>query len=96
MFVDWLLINKHLIPSFLCFFAGGILLFLAPLLYQIRTRKLLITNPIEAIRAYTKTEKKIMVIGVLLAFGGLISLIIISEKSGYYYFNNGIPTLLKK
>jgi hypothetical protein len=27
---------------------------------------------------------------------GLISLIIISETVGYYYFKNGVPTLLKK
>ena len=94
--MDWFLINKHLIPSFLSFFAGFILLVLAPVLYQARTRKLLILNPIAAIREYSKTEKAMLIIGVLLAFGGLISVIIISETYGYYYFNNGVPTLLKK
>lgn len=95
MFLEWLLINKHLIPSFLSFFAGLILLVLAPTFYQIRTRKLLILNPIAAIKAYSKFEKSMLTIGVLLAFGGLISSIIILETYGYYYFNNGFPTLLK-
>ena len=95
MFIDWLLINKHLIPSFLGFFVGLILLVLAPTSYQVRTRKLIILNPIEAIRAYSKSEKTMLTLGALLAFGGLISAIIISETYGYYYFNNGIPTLLK-
>jgi hypothetical protein len=94
--MDWILINKHLIPSFLCFFAGLILIVLARTKYQARTRKLLILNPIAAIEEYSKTERSMRTIGLLLLFSGFISLIIISETYGYYYFNNGVPTLLKK
>jgi hypothetical protein len=94
--MDWFLINKHLIPSFLSFFTGLILLVVTRTKYQARTRKFIVLNPITAIKEHSKSERSMWIIGVLLLFGGFISLIIISETYGYYYFNNGVPTLLKK
>jgi len=72
------------------------MLVLAPILYQIRKKKLFILNPIKAIQEYSRFEKKILIIGILLIGVGFISLIVIAEKYGYYYFDNGVPTLLKK
>jgi hypothetical protein len=44
----------------------------------------------------TEFEKKIFFIGIILASLGLITLLIISELYGNYYFDNGVPTLSKE
>ena len=93
--INWLLINPHLIPSYLCIILGLILVVLAPIIYQIRMKKILIINPFKAIKEYNKLEKKILIIGVVLFVLGFISSTVIEERYGYYYFNNGVPTLLK-
>ena len=64
-------------------------------MYQIRRKKIIILNPAKAIRKYTRHEKKLLIIETVLAAVGLISLIIIAETYGYYYFDNGVPTLLR-
>ena len=94
--IEWLSINPHLIPSFVSCLAGGILLIVAPILYHIRKRKFIVLSPIEVISGYTRFEKKIFFIGITLAALGLITLLIISELYGNYYFDNGVPTLSKK
>ena len=66
MFFDWLMINPHLFPSLICVLAGFALLALAPIFYQIRTKKPIITNPILAIKEYTKTKKRIMAMGAVI------------------------------
>jgi len=50
----------------------------------------------EVIAGYTRFEKKIFFIGIILAALGLITLLIISELYGNYYFDSGVPTLSKK
>lgn len=92
MVLEWLSINPHLIPSCVFFWGGGILLVLAPLMYQIRIKKIIILNPIKAIMHYTKLEKRILIIGIILLILGLISLILITKFYGYYYFDEGVPT----
>lgn len=96
MIVEWLLANIHLFPSFIFFFSGLILLILAPILYQIRKRRIIILNPIKAIREYSRFERRLLIVGTILALVGLVSLIVISETVGYYYLKNGVPTLLKR
>jgi hypothetical protein len=96
MFIKWLFINPHLIASFVCLFIGLILLILAPMLYQVRVKKVIILNPFKIIREYTPRERKILIAGVILFLLGLLSSIMIEERYGYYYFDNGVPTLLKK
>jgi hypothetical protein len=75
--------------------AGGILLVLAPIKYQIRKKKIIILNPIKAIIEYDRYERLLLIFGTLLTVIGLISFIVISKTMGYYYFKDGIPTLLK-
>ncbi len=94
--IKWLSINPHLIPSFVSFLAGIILSAVASILYHIRKRKVIVLSPIEVIKGYTRFEKKIFFVGIILAALGLISLIAISERYGYYYFDNGVPTLFGK
>ena len=94
--IEDLYINPHLIPSYISFFTGGALLVITAVLYQIRTKTVIILNPIKAWREYSRLEKRIFCAGVFFALFGLISLIVISETVGYYYIKNGVPTLLKK
>lgn len=96
MIIKWLLINPHLIASYVCLFVGFILLILAPVLYQVRMKKLIILNPFKIIKEYSPREKKVLLIGVSLFLIGFISSILIENRYGYYYFYNGVPTLLKK
>lgn len=94
--MEWFLINTHLIPSFILFFIGIILLITAPVVYQLRRRKVIILNPIKAIKEYSKIEKIFFIVGTILTILGLISLVIIAEYYGYYYFENGVPTFFRK
>jgi hypothetical protein len=66
------------------------------MLYQVRVKKVIILNPFKIIREYTPRERKILIAGVILFLLGLLSSIMIEERYGYYYFDNGVPTLLKK
>ncbi len=91
----WLMINPHLIPSVLLFLCGFVMLVLAPIKYQIRKKKLFIFNPIKAIEEYDKYEKAFLWYGAAFAFIGLVSLALISEFYGSYYFKDGIPTFHK-
>ena len=91
--IEWLSINPHLIPSSVIFLAGGILSVVASILYHVRKKKVMVLSPMEVIGGYTRFEKKIFFAGIILATLGLISLIAISELYGYYYFDNGVPTL---
>jgi len=72
------------------------MLIIAPIIYRIRNRKLLIINPISTINNYNKTEKTLLTIGTILALTGLLSIIVIAKYFGYYYFDNGVPTFLKR
>jgi hypothetical protein len=90
--IEWFSINPHLIPSFVILLAGGILSIAASILYHIRKKKIIVLSPIKVIGGYTRFEKKIFLVGIILAMVGLISLIAISELYGYYYFDNGVPT----
>jgi len=93
--LQWLAINPHLIPSAICFILGFVFLVAAPSLYRIRKRKMNIFIPAN-IFEYSSAERTLFIAGVVLATVGLISLIVISELYGYYYFNNGVPTFLKR
>ncbi len=95
MIIKWLLINPHLIASYVCLFVGFILLILAPVLYQVRMKKIIILNPFKIIREYTPRERKILIAGVILFLMGFLSSIMIEERYGYYYFDNSVPTLKK-
>jgi hypothetical protein len=77
--LQWLYINPHLIPSFVIFLVGLILLVVASILYHIRKRKVIVLSTIEVIRGYTGIEKKIFFVGIILAALGLITLLMISE-----------------
>ncbi len=96
MFFKWLIINKHLMPSLISFVIGSLLLIFAPLMYQMRTKTMVIFNPFGLVRQYNKSERKVFYIDAVLLTMGLLSLIVITDKFGYYYFNNGVPTLLKQ
>jgi uncharacterized membrane protein len=94
--IEWFSINPHLIPSFIILLAGGILSVVASVLYHIRKKRVMVISPIKVIGGYTRFEKKIFLIGIILATIGLISLIAISELYGNYYFDNGVPTLSRR
>jgi hypothetical protein len=94
--IEWFSINPHLVPSFIILLAGGILSIAASVLYHIRKKKIIVLSPIEVIGGYTRFERKIFLVGIILATVGLISLIAISELYGYYYFDNGVPTLSRR
>jgi hypothetical protein len=94
--IEWFSINPHLIPSFVILLAGGILSVVASILYHVRKKRVMVVSPIEVIGGYTGFEKKIFFVGIILAMLGLISLIAISELYGYYYFDNGVPTLSRR
>jgi hypothetical protein len=96
MSIKWLLINPHLIASYVCIFVGFILLVLAPILYRVRMKKIIILNPFKIIKEYTPRERNILIAGVILFLMGFLSSVMIEERYGYYYFDNGVPTLLKK
>lgn len=96
MLIKWLLINPHLIPSFVLFIMGCIFLTLSTIIYSIRRKKILILNPVKAIKEYSRVEIMMLIIGIVLGTCGFVSLIIISEMFGYYYFKNGVPTLMKR
>ena len=93
--IKWLSVNTHLVPSFVSFIFGLILLIIAPIKYHIRTGTLIILNPIKAFREYDKFEKTCLVAGAAFTFIGLLSEIIIAKTIGYYYFKNGIPTSIR-
>ena len=94
--IEWLSINPHLIFSFVIFLAGVILLVVASILYHVRKRKIIVLSPVEVIAGYTKFEKKIFFVGIILSALGLITLLIISELYGNYYMDNGVLTLSKR
>jgi len=96
MSIKWLLINPHLIASYACLFVGLILLVLAPILYQVRVKKVIILNPFKIIKEYIPRERNILIAGVILFLVGFLSSILIEQRYGYYYFDNDVPTLLKK
>jgi hypothetical protein len=73
--------------------AGGILSVAASILYHVRKKRIIVISPIKVIGGYTGFERKIFLAGIILAMVGLISLIVISQLYGYYYFVNGVPTL---
>lgn len=93
--IKWLSINIHLIPSITCFFVGMVLLIIAPILYQIRIKKILIINPVKAIKKYNQNEKSLFIIGTVMIIIGIISVVLISEFYGYYYFKNESIQFLK-
>jgi hypothetical protein len=68
----------------------------ASVLYHVRKKRIFVISPIEVIGGYTRFEKKIFLAGIILAMVGLISLVTISQLYGYYYFDNGVPTLSKR
>jgi cytochrome c biogenesis factor len=92
--LKWLAINSHLIPSVICFILGFIFIVAAPSIYRIRKRKMNVLVPAN-IFEYSKTERILLISGVVLAVVGIISMVAISELYGYYYFKNGVPTFLK-
>jgi hypothetical protein len=54
-------------------------------------------NPVEALRKdYSKRERTIYIIGVVLITLGFVSYVIIAKFYGYYYYLNGVPTFLKR
>jgi hypothetical protein len=73
--------------------AGGILSVLASVLYHFRKKRFMVISPMEVIGGYSRFERKIFLVGMILAALGLISLVVISELYGNYYFDNGVPTL---
>ncbi len=78
--IKWLSINPHLIVPYICLIIGLVLLVLAPVLYQIRKKKILIINPFKAIKEYNKLEKRILILGIVLFVLGFASSTIIEEK----------------
>lgn len=72
----WLSIDPYLLPSFVSFMAGIILLAVATILYNIRKRKVIVLSPTEVIGGFTGIERKIFFVGIILAVFGLISLLI--------------------
>jgi hypothetical protein len=59
-------------------------------------KKIIILNPFKIIKEYTPRERNILIAGVILFLMGFLSSVMIEERYGYYYFDNGVPTLLKK
>jgi uncharacterized membrane protein len=94
--IEWFSINPHLIPSFIILLAGGVLSIVASILYHVRKKRVMVISPIEVMGGYTRFEKKVFLVGIILATVGLISLIAISELYGYYYFDNGVPTFSRR
>ena len=83
MSLRFLYMNFHIAPFIIAFFAGFILLVLAPLTYQLRKKKLFIT-PLDVLR-YDDLERRLLLWGAILAFGGIVGAAIITESYGYNY-----------
>ena len=88
MSLQFLLNNLHIAPFIVAFFIGFILLALAPIKYRSRTGKIFLT-PFDLGR-YNELEKKLLIWGVVLGFGGIIGAAIISETYGYNYTHTDI------
>lgn len=83
MMFRWLL-SGYLIPSFSCLLLGTILLVLSLALFQMRSAKLFIFNPIHAVSSFSSLEKKMLVAGFILILVGIASFIVISSSDMPY------------
>lgn len=93
MLVQFFRLNPHIAPFLLAFFVGWICLLLAPIIHQLRTKKIIVFD----IGDYNQLEKKLLLWGVVLAFGGILCTGIITEVYGYKYTYtdiNGIVTIV--
>ena len=73
-----------------------VMLFASIILFQLRTKKLIVFNPFRLVSQYTEKEKKLMLIGAMATLTGLISLRITEHFVGFYYFKNGVLTLFTR
>jgi hypothetical protein len=75
--IEHLIINPHILLSFVSFVIGFVLLALAPIHYMIRTKTLLL-NPFRFPK-YDRFERRILLLGVVLAFLGIVGGAILTE-----------------
>jgi len=79
--IEHFVINLHLLPFYILFFAGLVLLGFAPIHYEIRIKRWIL-NPFHFPR-YNAFEWKVLIWGIVLSFVGLVGLAMISEEYGY-------------
>ncbi len=70
--VDWLLRNPRLIPGAICFILGVIFVLLPVVLYQIRTKQLILFS-FNLFGKLNSRERKLGVTGFILAVLGIIA-----------------------
>ena len=82
--IRWLLINPQLIPPFLCFAVGALLLMLTAILYQIRTRQVVVFFTIRRIvEDFNRLEKRMLIIAAGLEVTAFIGTVLGDKLIGY-------------
>jgi hypothetical protein len=61
---SWLLRNPRLIPGAFCFYLGAVLIILGGVLFQIRTKRLILIPAFVSWDAYNSREKRLCTPGV--------------------------------
>jgi hypothetical protein len=84
-FFEWLLINPHLVPSLLLFFAG-LGLFIASVFKHVLLTRNFLFLVFPNWKKVNSSENKMAIIGMLILALGFFSGAIISETFGYWYF----------
>lgn len=78
---DFLILNPNLILNVVLFFTGFILLFLAPVTFRLRTKKISITPTI--LKKYNKYEWSMLILGITFVVWNIVSF---SSKCNEGYF----------
>jgi len=82
--IRWLLINPQLIPPFLCFALGALLVMLTAIVYQLRTRQVVLFFSIRRIvDDFNKVEKRMLVIAAVLEVAAFSGMVIVDKFIGY-------------
>lgn len=83
MSIEFLIINPRLVPFFIMFFIGAILLGMAPIRYRWRTRTTKIALTPKDLKKYSSLEKKALYLGIMFAVLGILGAAFMSEEYGY-------------
>ncbi len=83
MSIEFLINNPHLLPFFLLFFLGFVLIIIAPIHYRFITKSTQLSLTLKDFFQYSKFQKTLVFIGCLCLLIGILGSTHVSEKYGY-------------
>jgi hypothetical protein len=83
MSIEFFFNNSHLVPFFLLFFIGFVLLCLTPAHYRWKTKSTSVFLTFKDFLRYNKFQRRTVFLGIIFVSIGILGAVFVSEKYGY-------------